>query len=401
MKLDRQTLKFVFLLIIGIIAFNFLLNNLSVIPESLGFIFKLLVPFIIGSAIAFIVNVPMKKIEKILEEETKLKPSNRRMIALLIALVIVIGLIVFVLFLVVPAFIKASFDVFNALPGLLQNVSEQLTDWFSQSPELQDQIINIEETWSGMLNDFVGNFTDSMSDVVNRIFMLLTTTISTIFNLVVGFVFAIYILLSKERLKRHYRKILFAALPVEKANYVLDFGTLTNHIFTQFLTGQVVEAFINGLLFFIGAIIFRFPYGIVISVLMGFTALIPYFGAFIGSFIGAILIASQSIPMAFFFLIYSVIIQQIDGNVIYPRVVGDQIGLPAIWVLFAVTIGASLWGLVGMVVMVPFVSVFYALITMWINRRLDDKRIKIDQMEARKLGRLFPKRDGSHDEHTI
>lgn len=217
----------------------------------------------------------------------------------------------------------------------------------------------------------------------------------------VGFVFAIYILLSKERLKRHYRKILFAALPVEKANYVLDFGTLTNHIFTQFLTGQVVEAFINGLLFFIGAIIFRFPYGIVISVLMGFTALIPYFGAFIGSFIGAVLIASQSIPMAFFFLIYSVIIQQIDGNIIYPRVVGDQIGLPAIWVLFAVTIGASLWGLVGMVVMVPFVSVFYALITMWINRRLEDKQINIDQMEARKLGRLFPKRDGSHDDHTI
>lgn len=401
MKLDKQTLQYLLILVLLVIGINFLLNNLHVIPQTLGFIFSLLIPFVIGSVIAFIVNVPMKKIEKYLEKETKLKPKNRRMIALFLAIFLVLGVVVFVIFLVVPAFFKALVDVINALPGMLTSVTTELREWFDSSPQVLDQISTVEKSMEDILGTFMSSISSSAGDIAGRVFSFLTSTISTLFNIVVGFVFAIYVLLAKEGLKRQYQKILFAVLPAEKANYVLDFGTLTNHIFSNFLTGQFAEAFINGALYFVGSLIFQFPYGVVISVLMGFCALIPYFGAFIGSFIGAILIASQSVSAAFFFLIFCLVIQQIDGNIIYPRVVGDQIGLPAIWVLVAVTIGASLWGLTGMVVMVPFASVVYSLVTMWINRRLENKRINIDEMEPRKLGKLFPKKDGSQDDHTI
>lgn len=401
MKFDKQTLQFWLILVLGVISFNYLLNNLHIIPNTIGFLISLLFPFLIGGVIAFIVNVPMKKIEKLLDEKTKLKQKNKRMISLLLAILIVVGIIVFVLFLVIPAFIKASMDVINALPTMLQNVTQQFKEWFGGNPEVMKQIENIDQSISDLLGTFIDSFGGSVGDIAAKLFEVLTSTLSTIFNVVVGFVFAIYVLLSKEGLKRQYQKILFAIMPAERANYVLDLGTLTNHIFSNFLTGQLTEAFINGALYFVGSLIFNFPYGVVISVLMGFCALIPYFGAFIGAFIGAVLIASQSMSMAFFFLIFCVVIQQIDGNLIYPRVVGDQIGLPAIWVLVAVTIGASLWGLAGMVFMVPLASVIYALVTMWINRRLEKKRINVDQMEPRKLGRLFPKKDGSHDEHTI
>lgn len=401
MKLDKQTLQTILILVFGLLGFNTIINNLHIIPQAVSFLINLLFPFILGGAIAFVINVPMKKIEQQLEFNTKLSKNQRRILSLFLAILIVLGIVAFVLFLVIPSFIKASMDLINALPSMIANITDQLKIWFEGSPQVLEQIDNVQSSLSDLLGTVVKTLSNSAGDIVARLLSVLNTTISTLFNILVGFIFAIYILLAKEGLKRQYQKILFALFKAENANYILDFGTLTNHIFSNFLTGQLTEAFINGSMYFIASLIFKFPYGMVISVLMGFCALIPYFGAFIGAFIGTVLIASQSLSAAVLFFVLCIIIQQFDGNVIYPRVVGDQIGLPAIWVLVAVTIGASLWGFVGMIVMVPLASVIYSLSTMWINRRLEKREIKIDELEPRKLGRLFPRKDGSHDEHTL
>ena len=401
MKLDKQTLRNLLLLLCGVIAFNFLLNNLHVIPQPFEFIFYLLIPFIIGGVIAFIINVPMKKIEHLLLEKTSINEKVARMISIILALVIVIGLVVFVVFLVVPAFIGALSDLASTLPNILNNLAEQVIDFLERYPAISDQMGSIEASFNNMLERFMEGFSGSMSGIVGLIFGLLNSTIGTIFNVVVGVVFANYLLLDKESMKHQIKKVLFAIMPVDKANYILDFWTFTNHVFSQFLVGQVLEGFINGGLFFVTMTIFGFPYRIVISVFLGFAALIPYFGALIGTVVAALLIASQSISQALLFMVMATIIQQIDGNIIYPRVVGNQIGLPAIWVLVAVTIGASLWGVVGMIVMVPLASVLFALFTMWVNRRLEKRNIDVTQLEQRKMGYLFPKKDGSQDDHTI
>lgn len=401
MKLDKQTLRNLLILVCGAIAFNFVLNNLHVIPQSVRFIISLLMPFIMGGVIAFIINVPMKRIEQFLQDKTEIKTKYLRVISIILALLIIFGIVAFVVFMVVPSFISALGDLLKNLPGAFAEMSDWLINLFEKYPAITDQIGSVEENFNRMLENLVTNFTGSMSGMVGMIFTILNTTIGTILKLIVGIVFAIYILLSKESLKHQIRKVLFAVVPLEKANYALDFWTLTNYIFSQFLTGQILEAFINGGLFFLAASIFNFPYKVVISVFLGFAALIPYFGALIGTAIAVLLVASQSLSQALLFMVVAMVIQQIDGNLIYPRVVGNQIGLPAIWVLVAVSLGASLWGVVGMIVMVPMASVLYALFIMWINRRLENRNIDVTQLEPRKMGYLFPKKDGSQDDHTI
>lgn len=385
MKFDKRTRRSLIIIICGVILFNYLLNNSQVIPQTVNYIINLLMPFIVGCVIAFIVNVPMKIIESFLLRKTKMKPKLARVIALLLAIIIVLGIVVFVVFMIAPAFVNALVDLFNALPSIFSKLSESLTDFLSRYPQLTQQIATIQEDITIFVEDFLKNLSTHISLLIG----ILSATIGTIMNLFIGFVFAIYVLLAKEPLKHQIRKIIYALLPVKRARQMVDFWSLTNHIFTQFFTGQVLEAFINGGLFFLVTTLFNMPYRIVISVFLGFAALIPYFGALIGTMVGVLLVMSQSFSQAILFGVLAIIIQQIDGNVIYPRVVGNQIGLPAIWVLVAVTLGASLWGIVGMVVMVPLASVFYTLFAMWVNHRLNQKSVDVSLIKDNDIKHLF------------
>lgn len=385
--------KFIMLIILEIAVLIFLVTNISIIPETLRIVGNLFFPFLLGGAIAFVINVPMKKIEHFLIDQFKLKHSLSRAIALLFAIIFVIGLFAFVLFLIVPSFVNALVDVAKQIPILVQDVGDSLIRWFDDIPGIEDAVKNIEMTLSNYQEVLVEFATTSISKFVNQFFNVITSTVSVLFNVIVAIFFSLYLLLSKETLKRQYKKMLFAFLSEKQANWLLDFGALSHHSFSNFVTGQVTEAFINGILTYIGTLIFGFPYGIVLAVLVGFCALIPYFGAFIGSTIGAILIGSQSMSQALIFVVFQIIVQQIDGNIIYPRVVGNSIGLPAIWVMVAVTLGANVWGLVGMVLMVPLASVLYSLISMYTNRRLNDKNINVDTRDSNVLGELFPRDD--------
>ncbi len=395
---NNSQYKFIMLIILEIAVLIFVVTNISIIPQAFRFVRNLFFPFLLGGAIAFVINVPMKKIEHLLIEQFKIKQSLSRVIALLLATIFVIGIFAFVLFLIVPSFVNALVDVAKQIPVIVQDIGDGLIRWFDDIPGIEDAVSNIEKTLSNYQAVLVEFATTSISKFVNQFFNVITSTISVLFNVVVAVFFSLYLLLSKDTLKRQYKKMLFAFMNEKQANWLLDLGTLTHHSFSNFVTGQVTEGFINGVLTYIGTLIFGFPYGIVLAVLVGFCALIPYFGAFIGSAIGAILIGSQSMSQTLVFVVFQVIVQQIDGNIIYPRVVGNSIGLPAIWVMVAVTIGANLYGLVGMVLMVPLASVIYTLISMYTNRRLDDKEINIDSVDSNALGDLFPREDS--DEFT-
>ena len=188
-------------------------------------------------------------------------------------------------------------------------------------------------------------------------------------DIVLGIVFAIYLLAQKENLGRQTKKSIRAIFGEERAKKIVDFSSLTNSVFTKFVTGQLTEACIIGVLCFIGMLIFGMPYAGIISILVGFTALIPIFGAFIGTGIGAFLILLENPLKAIWFVIFIIVLQQLEGNLIYPRVVGKSVGLPGIWVLAAVTIGGGLFGVMGMLFSVPICSVLYVMFREYVNRK--------------------------------
>ena len=228
-----------------------------------------------------------------------------------------------------------------------------------------------------MIN-YMLNFIKSGGNMLNSTIGIVSTIFSTTLNLIIGFIFAIYVLLQKEKLGKQGTKILFAIMPTKIAENILGVLKLSYKVFTSFVTGQCLEACILGVIFFVVLSIFRMPYALLIGVLIAFTALIPIVGAFIGCFISAFLILMVSPIKALVFIILFLVIQQIEGNLIYPNVVGNSVGLPSIWVLVAVTLGGNLFGVAGMLLFIPLSSVCYTLFKEWVNKMLSKKNIDID-----------------------
>jgi predicted PurR-regulated permease PerM len=211
---------------------------------------------------------------------------------------------------------------------------------------------------------------NSVADIIQSTFSTAFSIFGGMIDFFLGFIFSIYILAEKEKLGSQIRKLMYAYLPEKVVSKILSVCSLSERTFSRFLSGQCLEAFILGSMFFIVMVIFQFPYALLISVLIGFTALIPIFGAFIGCVIGAFLILMVNPLTALLFILMFVILQQIEGNFIYPRVVGGSIGLPSMWVLVAVTVGGSTMGIAGMLIFIPMFSVLYTLLREAVNRRL-------------------------------
>ncbi|HIZ56943.1 MAG TPA: AI-2E family transporter, partial [Firmicutes bacterium] len=243
---------------------------------------------------------------------------------------------------------------------------------------------NIQIDWA-KLAESVSDFLQYGSTNLFHTTVGITTSIfSGFFNLILGSVFSIYLLLQKERLCLQAKKLLFAYLPEQRVHTILRIGSLSNKTFSGFVTGQVVEAAIIGILCFIGMKIFSMPYASMISCLVGLTALIPIFGAFIGTAIGAFLILMDNPMQAVWFILFIIILQQVEGNLIYPKVVGKSVGLPGIWVLTAITIGGSTFGIAGMLFSVPLCSVLYCMLKESVAKRLKNKKITVQEMRAEK-----------------
>lgn len=358
--------------VLGIATFCILLywglQNMDRVGSFLGMVAGLLMPFLLGAAMAFILNVPMRAIETHLPQ--KLQKAHRG-ISLVITLAGVIGVVMVVSLLVLPQLQNTVQTIAARMPAFWAQAQEWANELMIRYPELADWLSE-----AGNLN--LRNVTQQVMDwlkngglaLVGNTVTAATGIISGFVNFFIAFIFAIYLLFQKETLSRQGRMLLFAWMKPEHVEKVLEVVRLANKTFSNFLSGQCLEACILGALFAVGMLLFRMPYVLLVSVLVAVTALIPVFGAFIGCFVGAFLILIQNPMQAVVFVILFLVIQQIEGNLIYPRVVGSSVGLPSVWVLTAVTLGGSMFGVVGMLVMIPLCSVLYSLLRTATRQRL-------------------------------
>ena len=361
-------------LIIFTVVIIFAFVNIEALWSFITYIIKIFMPFIIGVMIAFVLNVLLNVVEnklfkKLNEKNGKVWKKIKRPTSLITTFIIIIALIAFILGLLIPQ-LKNTATIFTENFDSYKKESIKILDKIGiDDKDIKVLNKNIEKI-KGEVTSYVG---DNKQEIVQTTFGVASSVVGTITSLVLGIVFAIYILAKKEDLARQSKKMLKAYFPEKKEKRIREIANLSNKTFGNFISGQCLEALIIGVLCFIGMFILQIPYASTISVLVGFTALIPVFGAFIGTVIGAFLILMVDPTKAIIFIIFILILQQLEGNLIYPKVVGKSVGLPGIWVMVAVTVGASIAGVLGMLLSVPICSVLYSILKTDVNNRIDQK----------------------------
>jgi len=351
------------------IGFAFLgiwvLMNQALILNMLSLLFNVISPFILGLAIAFVFNAPMVHIEKALFQSKfflkKLPKSSHRILSYLITLILISIVLGGFILAVVPSLTKTLIDFINAVP---QAISD-LETWISQEVKLQTDVglwlNSINFDWEVVKANILLFAQNSVNEWLNSSLILVSGIFNTFITLTIAFVFSIYVLLSKERLAHQIKLILKAFMSPSKQDTIYKVASQAQEIYSSFVYGQVVEAGIVGVIFFVVLTLLNYPYAILISTIIAFTALIPMVGAMIGMAVGMILIATIDPIQALWFFVVFQVLQQLENNLIYPNVVGKKIGLPAIWVLVAITLGGSLFGVLGIVLSIPTFTLFYVL----------------------------------------
>ena len=371
MELNDSNIKKLRWLIVFTVVVVVIGVNYRRVFEVFMMLFGFISPFLLGGVMAFILNVPMRRIEKMLpmKENSRL----RRPIGLVFTLLFVVGLLLLVIFVVMPQLFETFMSLQNSIPVFLAGVKKGAEDLFAQNPEILDYINGIQIDWKSFSEDVIGFLSSGASTVLNSTITAAVSIVSGVTTFGIALVFAIYILLQKETLSAQMKKLMRAFLPDRVTKHVLSVAGLAYNTFSHFLTGQCLEAVILGTMFFLTLSVLRLPYALLIGVLIAFTALIPIFGAFIGCVIGAFLMLMVKPLDALLFVAVFFILQQIEGNLIYPHVVGNSVGLPSIWVLVAVTIGGSAMGIAGMLIFIPLCSVLYSLLRGTVYARLEKK----------------------------
>ncbi len=382
MDLNKENIK----KIRGLIFFTALVFvamwNYKLVFSGIRFLGHVIFPFALGGAIAFILNVPMRFVEeklfkKIGLSDTKIGKKISRPLAFILTVLFVVGLIAIVVFVVVPELGNTIVNIGKTLQEFVPQAQKWAIQFFGDNPELVEQIQSLEFEWDQILGDLVNFLKNGAGSVIDTTFAAAKSIVSAVSTFFISFVFSCYILLQKEKLSVQVRKLMYAFMPKDWTEIFIALGSVTYKTFSSFLTGQCLEAVILGCMFFIAMSIFGMPYALLIAVLVAFTALIPIFGAFIGCAVGALLIFMVNPLQAVGFVAMFLVLQQIEGNFIYPHVVGSSVGLPSMWVLVAVSVGASLMGVVGMLIFIPIVSVVYTLLRGIVNRRLKERKIEV------------------------
>ena len=343
------------------------------------FVVNILKPFLYGGAIAFALNIPMKALEEKLLARWKGKSAAKlkRPICMVLTIVLVVLVISLVVGTVLPQVASTAAEIGKKIPAFTEEVIDDLDRLAKDYPILTEQVNKLEAidiNWDSILKSIIDFMKNGMGNVLNSTFSVASNIISGVVNGVIAFIFALYILAQKEKLSNQGRRIVSAYLPERAGNKVLEVFGLLYKNFSSFVTGQCVEAVILGAMFVVSMTIFRMPYALMVGVLIAFMALIPIVGAFVGCAVGAFLILINDPLQALWFVVLFLVLQQIEGNLIYPRVVGSSVGLPSIWVLMAVSVGGSLFGIAGMLMFIPLMSTCYALFKESVNDRNIQKR---------------------------
>ena len=365
MELNKKTIRNILLMAAAVIAVWWLVNHFDLLLRILNAILSILSPILIGLILAFILNLLLNPLERLwnrlfLKESGKpIVKKLRRPICLLLSFLIVLGVIFAVCFVVIPRLGSTVVDMVNTISDYVKTLDVRYDDL---RVSLEQYAITLPEIDLGK-NDLLTKLTDLLakggSALLNTTISVTTSVLSAVVNLLMGVVFSVYILAQKETLARQLKKLLYLTFPEQKVTPFLAFLGRVSRTFSQFITSQNIEAVILGTLVLLGMLILRLPYAPVIAVLVGVTALIPILGSWIGAIVGALLILPVSFMKAIWFVVFLIVLQQIEGNLIYPHVVGKSVGLPGIWVFFAVIVGSGLGGVAGMLLGVPVCAVIY------------------------------------------
>ncbi len=367
-NVDKRIVKYLLLAAVLVLA----ITNFNVLLEFVSKLWGIVFPLVLGGIMAYILNIVMRRLEKwyFPKSQNKLVQKTKRMVCIFLSLFLIVLIIFLVFRLVIPELINTITMIGHWIPIELAKLQEFLAEHSDQIPELEKWINSLSFDWEATAQKLLSYLTSGVGGILGSTLSLVGTISIGVTNFVIGLIFAIYILANKEKLKRQLMKIARAYCKpalVEKALGVLK---VANETFSSFIVGQCTEAVILGTLCVIGMKICQFPYAPMIGAFVGATALIPVVGAYLGGAVGFLMILTVSPLKAVLFVVFLVILQQLEGNIIYPRVVGSSIGLPGMWVLAAVTIGGGLAGVGGMLLGVPLTATIYKLLRSDVNKRV-------------------------------
>ncbi len=365
MDLSKENRKKLALWIIGIIAVCSLIflgvQNIGTVANAVKWVVRLLSPFVIGCGIALVLDVPLQFFERHLFTKTKnrLLQNIRRPLCFAISILIILGIVFGVIMLVIPELVDAVKVIVGIVTDFVNKLLAMSEEELLELP-FGEYLLNTD--WKNLLTSAQNWLKNQGGALVNTAFTTIGSVVTAVVNFGVGFVFAVYILLSKDKLSRQIIRLVNAWLPRKAGKIVRHTAVVASENFRNFISGQTLEALILGGLCMVGMLILRIPYAPMVGALVGVTALIPVIGGFIGAGIGAVMILTQSPVKALMFVIFLIVLQQLEGNLIYPRVMGSRVNLPAMWILAAVTLGGSIGGPLGMLLSVPVASTLYVLL---------------------------------------
>ena len=382
MEINKKAFRNLFLGVGACIVLYWMLHEEERVSAIWKTITGIRAPFVLGAGLAFIFNVPMRSFEGMFSWVKNL--SLRRVIALLLTLIAFALVLALVFWLLIPQVAATVQSLIPQMVDFFQNAQTWVFDFLENNPQLWELVQNNSNfqnfDWGKLIEKAMSVVSSSLTTIANGAFSAIGSIFGAVVNTVIGIVFAVYCLFRKEILARQGRRLLYALLPEKISDEAVRIFRLTNSTFSNFLSGQCIEVLILGCMFAISMAIFRMPYIPLVSVLVAVTAFIPVVGAFVGCIFGAFFILVDNPLQAVWFIVMFLVLQQIEGNLIYPKVVGDSIGLPGMWVLVAVTVGGELFGVAGMFLMIPLVSVVYTLLREYTNARLKAKGIPEEKL---------------------
>lgn len=398
MEINKKGSRSILITALICISFYLAVQNFDIVLKVFSYLFSLIYPFVLGGAIAFIFNVPMKKIEGMLFRKNKKMQKVKRPFAYVITLLCFLLVIMGGMFIVIPELISTGETLVKQIPKGFKGLEKILNQYEEQWTALQAFQLNLNIDWDKIVQEIVSFVQGSVSGLLNSTLHVVSNVISAFTTGIIAFTFSIYILFQKEKLSIQMKKLNYAVFQKKTAEKIISILHLSYETFANFISGQCTESVILGILFFVVMSIFQMPYALLVGVLIAITALIPVFGAFIGCVVGVFLIAMVNPIQALWFLVIFLVLQQLEGNLIYPHVVGGKVGLPSFLVLVAVTIGGKVMGITGMLLFIPASSVLYSLLRDWMNHTLEQKNIT-EEFAPKDL--IFPEKIQSEENKSV
>ena len=368
---------YAFLVICGSILLYLGISHITLIKGSVNDFIGTLQPFIIGGALSYLLNFILRFYEdKILSHNffKKLKKSSKRSVGLLLTYITASIITYLFIQFVLPHLVDSIVGLVNSIPEYLNELTRVTNDIFDNL-NLQPEYINLITDKFGESVTYIITMISNLIPVIGNFVVGAT---SSILNIIIGIIISIYILIDKEKFMALGKKVVYALCSKEKAKFILRLATQSNMTFSRFIGGKILDSFIIGVLTFLILTIFKMPYVLLISVIVGVTNIIPFFGPFIGGIPATIIILFVSPIQALWFIVIIVVIQQIDGNIIGPKILGDSIGISAFWILFSLLVAAKFMGFVGMIIGVPLFAIFYSIIKEIIEEKLAKKGLPIE-----------------------